>query len=93
MRILASHLRALWADEAGISSVEYVLLLAMAAGGLIAGAEVLRSAVAEQLSDTASCFDGSADANGGQGGGTGAGDGSGGGSGQGAGKGDGYAIC
>ncbi len=93
MRILASHLTTLWADEAGISSVEYVLLLAMAAGGLMAGAEVLSSAVADQLSDTASCFDGSADANGGRGGGTGAGGSSGGGSGRGAGKGDGYAIC
>jgi len=93
MRILASHLTTFWADEAGISSVEYVLLLAMAAGGLMAGAEVLSSAVADQLSDTASCFDGSADANGGRGGGTGAGGSSGGGSGRGAGKGDGYAIC
>ncbi len=89
MKILASHLTAFWADEAGISSVEYVLLLAMAAGGLMAGGEILSSAVADQFADTTSCFDGSADANGGQGGGTG-GDG---GSGQGAGNGDGFAIC
>jgi len=89
VRILASHLRALWADEAGISSVEYALLLAIAASGIIMGAEFLSSAVADQFADTASCFDSSADANGGQGGGTG-GDG---GSGRGAGNGDGFAIC
>ena len=95
MRILASHLRALWADEAGISSVEYALLLMTAASGIIMGAEFLSSVVADRMSDTASCFDGSPDANGGQGGGTGAGGGSGGsgGSGQGAGKGGGFAIC
>ncbi len=91
MRILVSHLRALWADETGISSVEYALLLAMVAGGLMTGAENLGSAIVDQFADTASCFDGSADANGGQGGGTGAGNGSG--SGQGAENGDGFAIC
>ncbi len=53
------------------------------------GAEFLSSAVSDQFAETAGCFDGSADANGGQGGGTG-GDG---GSGQGAGSGDGFAIC
>lgn len=93
VRILASHLRALWADEAGVSSVEYALLLAMAAGGLMTGAEILSSSVADQFGDTASCFDGSADANGGQGGGNGDGGGSGSGSGQGAGTGAGFAIC
>ena len=93
MRILASHLRALWADEAGISSVEYALLLAIAAGGLMTGAEVLSSAVEGQFSDIASCFDGSVDANGGQGGGTGDGGGSGSGSGNGGGRGGGFAIC
>ncbi len=93
MRILASHFPAFWADEAGISSVEYALLLVMAAGGIIIGAEILSSAIADQVADTASCFDGSADANGGQGGGTGDGGGSGGGSGNGAGSGDGFAGC
>ena len=93
MRILASHLRALWADEAGISSVEYALLLMTAASGIIMGAEFLSSAVADRMSDTASCFDVSPDANGGQGGGTGGGSGGSGGSGQGAGKGGGFATC
>ena len=91
--ILASHLRAFWADEAGISSIEYALLLAFAAGGIVMAAESLSSAVAGQFADTSSCFDGSADANGGSGGGTGDGGGSGGDSGNGAGNGDGFAIC
>ncbi len=93
MRILASHLRALWADEAGISSVEYAMLLAMAASGIIMSAESLSSSVAGQFADITSCFDGSADANGGRGGGTGSGGGNGSGSGQGAGQGGGYTIC
>ena len=93
MRILASHLRALWADEAGISSVEYALLLAFVASGIIMGAESLSAAIAGQFADTASCFDGSANANGGEGGGVGDGGGDGGGSGSGAGNWDGFAIC
>ncbi len=69
------------------------MLLAMAASGIIMGAESLGFAVADQFADTASCFDGSTDANGGQGGGTGDGGGSGSGSGRGAGHGGGFAIC
>ena len=61
--------------------------------GIILGAEFLSSAVTDQFADTAICFDGSADANGGQGGGIGAGGGSGSGSGQGSESGDGFAIC
>ncbi len=80
-------------DDSGISSVEYAMLLATAASGIIMAVEFLSSSVADQFSDTASCFDGSADANGGQGGGTGDGGGSGSGSGQGAGQGGGFAIC
>ena len=80
-------------DDSGISSVEYAMLLAMAASGIIMSVEFLSSAVADQFADTASCFDGSADANGGQGGGSGDGGSSGSGSGQGAGQGGGFAIC
>ncbi len=76
-------------DDSGISSVEYAMLLAFVASGIIMGATDLSNAVSGQMTDTASCFDGFADANGGQGGGTGGG----GGSGQGAGNGDGFAIC
>ena len=78
-------------DDSGISSVEYAMLLAFAAGKIIMGATELSSAVSEQMTGTASCFAGSVDANGGQGGGIGAGGGSG--SGQGAGNGGGLAIC
>ena len=47
----------LWADESGISSVEYALLLAFVAGGIILGAEELANAVADELIDTASCIE------------------------------------
>ncbi len=80
-------------DDSGISSVEYAMLLAMAASGIIMSAEFLGSSVADQFADTASCFDGSVDANGGRGGGSGDGGGSGSGSGQGAGQGGGFGIC
>jgi Flp pilus assembly pilin Flp len=80
-------------DNSGISSVEYAMLLAMAASGIFMAVEYLSSSVADQFADTASCFDGSAKANGGQGGGNGDGGGSGSGSGQGAGTGAGFTIC
>ena len=88
-----TFLKRLWNAESGISAVEYAMLLALIAGGIVMAAEILSSAIADQFTKTSGCFDGSADANGGQGGGTGDGGGSGGGSGQGAGSGDGYAIC
>ncbi len=88
-----TFLKRLWNDESGISAVEYAMLLAMIAGGIVMAAEILSSAIANQFAETSSCFDGSADANGGQGGGTGDGGDSGSGSGQGAGTGDGFAIC
>ncbi len=87
--ILTRKICAFLADDTAISSVEYCLLLAFIGGAIIMGAESLSSAIAGQFYDTASCLDGSADANGGQGGGTGGA----GGSGQGNGKGDGFAIC
>ena len=49
----------LWNDENGISSVEYALLLAFIAAGLIIGAEALSTAVEGELNDTAGCIDGS----------------------------------
>ena len=51
------HLSGLWADESGISSVEYALLLAFVAGAIIVGAEELATAVADQLTDSASCIE------------------------------------
>lgn len=64
-------------------------LLAFVGGGIIMAADVLSDAVAGQMNEVASCFDGETDANGGQGGGTG-GDG---GNGKGAGRGGGFAVC
>jgi len=47
----------LWNDESGISSVEYALLLAFVAGGVIIGAEVLSDAVVNELGDAAGCIE------------------------------------
>ncbi len=46
------------ADERGISSVEYALLLAFVAGGIIAGADTLSTAVQGQMDTAADCIDG-----------------------------------
>ncbi len=46
----------LWNDESGISSVEYALLLAFIAAGIIAGAEVLAESVEGAMVQTASCI-------------------------------------
>ncbi len=48
----------LWADESGISSVEYALLLAFVAAGIILGAEVLSDAVEQEMFVAAACFSG-----------------------------------
>ncbi len=65
----------LWSDEHGISSVEYAMLLAMIAGGIILGAEVLSGAASNQMNNTAALFaedacgnEGSGDGTGGDGG-------------------------
>ena len=47
----------LWADESGVSSVEYALLLAFVAGGILLGAEELSNAVVEKLNDAANCIE------------------------------------
>lgn len=52
-------LTAFWADESGISSVEYALLLAFVGGGIILAADSLATAVADQMNDTAACISGS----------------------------------
>ena len=48
----------LWNDESGISSVEYALLLAFVAAGIILGAETLSNAVEGQMFNAASCIEG-----------------------------------
>ncbi len=48
----------LWTDESGISSVEYALLLAFVAAGIIVGAEALSDAVEQEMFDAATCIAG-----------------------------------
>ncbi len=46
----------LWTDESGISSVEYVLLLALVGSAIILGATFLGQEVGNQLDETAQCI-------------------------------------
>ena len=46
----------LWQDESGISSVEYVLLLALIGSAIILGASFLGEEVGLQLDETAQCI-------------------------------------
>ncbi len=46
----------LWQDESGISSVEYVLLLALIGSAIIVGAAFLGEEVGLQLDETAKCI-------------------------------------
>ncbi len=43
----------LWTDESGISSVEYALLLAFVAAGIITAAELLSNAVTNEIEESA----------------------------------------
>jgi Flp pilus assembly pilin Flp len=52
----------LWNDESGISSVEYALLLAFVAAGIIVAADQLSNAVSNQMNDAAGCIEGTASA-------------------------------
>jgi len=47
----------LWNDESGISSVEYALLLAFVAAGVIIAAEVLSTAIGNELRDATGCIE------------------------------------
>ncbi len=47
----------LWTDESGISSVEYALLLAFVAAGIITAAELLSNAVENEMTTTATCIE------------------------------------
>ncbi len=57
MHGLKHNLARLWNDESGISSVEYALLLAFVAAGIITAAELLSNAVQNEMSETASCIE------------------------------------
>ena len=50
-------LATLWNDESGISSVEYALLLAFVAAGVIIAAEVLSDAIGNELGNAAGCIE------------------------------------
>ncbi len=56
MRPLARFVTRLWDDESGISSVEYALLLAFVAVGIIIGADLLSTAVTGEMTDAATCI-------------------------------------
>ena len=58
MRKTGRFLARLWNDESGISSVEYALLLAFVAAGIIIGAEALSDAVEQEMFDAATCISG-----------------------------------
>ncbi len=57
MRKTGQFLAKLWNDESGISSVEYALLLAFVAAGIIIGAEALSTAVEGEMKDVATCIE------------------------------------
>ncbi len=58
MQKIATTILDIWNDESGISSVEYALLLAFVAAGIILGAEALSDAVEGEMIQTASCIEG-----------------------------------
>jgi len=53
MKKITTLINDFWNDESGISSVEYALLLAFVAGGIILGAEALSEAVQGEMNDAA----------------------------------------
>ena len=61
MRRIRKFLKKLWTDNNAISSVEYALLLAFIAAGIIAAADLLSSAVSNELGDAAKCIEGTLD--------------------------------
>ncbi len=58
MRGIENLLTRLWGDQSGISSVEYALLLAFIAAGIIVAAESLSNAVENEMLGAASCIEG-----------------------------------
>ncbi len=54
---MRTFLNNLWNDESGISSVEYALLLAFVAAGIILAADQLSNAVSNEMEDAAACIE------------------------------------
>ncbi len=57
MRKTGKFFTRLWNDESGISSVEYALLLAFVAAGIIVAADSLSNAVSNEMEDAAACIE------------------------------------
>ena len=57
MRRIRKFLNELWTDENGISSVEYALLLAFVAAGIIVAADALSNAVSNEMQGAATCIE------------------------------------
>ena len=57
MPSLKKRFSGLWVDESGLSSVEYVLLLAFIGGAIFVGVQELANAVESNIIDTASCIE------------------------------------
>ena len=57
MRKTGKFLTRLWNDESGISSVEYALLLAFVAAGIIVAADSLSNAVSNEMNQAADCIE------------------------------------
>lgn len=47
----------LWGDNSGVSSVEYALLLAFVAAGIIMAADSLSNAVSNEMESAAGCIE------------------------------------
>jgi Flp pilus assembly pilin Flp len=54
---MVKFLSNLWNDESGISSVEYALLLAFVAAGIIVAADQLSNAVSNEMEGAANCIE------------------------------------
>ena len=53
---MSKFLKTFWADESGISSIEYALLLAFVAAGVAASAGLLGDAVVTKLDWATTCI-------------------------------------
>ena len=53
---MIKFLKTLWTNESGISSVEYALLLAFVAAGIIVAADSLSDAVSLEMNAAATCI-------------------------------------
>ena len=62
MRKTGKFITKLWNNESGISSVEYALLLAFVAAGIIVAADSLSNAVSNEMNEASTCIEASTNA-------------------------------